>query len=128
MLSLASGCLKDVAAPSVRPTWSLWRWVLLGAVMMASWPAHIIPAFAEEEAYSGSTRVDCRYEGIGERSSGNGNSSKAELFPENDVFRPLWADPKQPQFFAILAGDQGSSAAEELFQPWGRLGLAITSV
>lgn len=23
-----------------------------------------------------------------------------EAFPENDVFRPLWADPKQPQFFA----------------------------
>ena len=27
-----------------------------------------------------------------------------EAFPENDVFRPLWADPKQPQFFASFLG------------------------
>lgn len=67
---------------------------------MASCLAHAIQASAEEEAYSGSTRADCRYEGTGRSSAANGSSSELELFPENDVFRPLWADPKQPQFFA----------------------------
>jgi hypothetical protein len=50
-----------------------------------------------EGVVSDSTAKDCRYEGIGKK---NGGSSGLELFPENDVFRPLWADPKQPQFFA----------------------------
>jgi hypothetical protein len=66
---------------------------------------NVIPASAEEAAEKtvviDSTKKDCRYEGIGAKASGNGGSSGMELFPENDVFRPLWADPKQPQFFAI---------------------------
>ncbi len=37
--------------------------------------------------------LDCRYE-----PSDSGTSSSA--FPSDDVFRPLMADPKQPQFFA----------------------------
>jgi len=37
--------------------------------------------------------IDCRYE-----QSDSGTSSSA--FPSDDVFRPLMADPKQPQFFA----------------------------
>lgn len=38
--------------------------------------------------------IDCRYDraDVGELS---------EAFPSDDVFRPLMADPKQPQFFAI---------------------------
>jgi hypothetical protein len=44
--------------------------------------------------------VDCRYEGIGTVPSDNSDSSPVEPFPENDVFRPPLADPKQPQFFA----------------------------
>jgi hypothetical protein len=39
------------------------------------------------------TLIDCRYE-----QSDDGASSDA--FPSDDVFRPLIADPKQPQFFA----------------------------
>jgi hypothetical protein len=39
------------------------------------------------------TLIDCRYE-----QSEDGASSDA--FPSDDVFRPLIADPKQPQFFA----------------------------
>lgn len=37
--------------------------------------------------------LDCRYE---QASEGRTNSA----FPKDDVFRPLMADPKQPQFFA----------------------------
>jgi len=38
--------------------------------------------------------IDCRYE------QSDGESS-SEAFPSDDVFRPLLADPKQPQFFAL---------------------------
>ncbi len=65
--------------------------------MLSLLPAH--PALGEE-----SSRVDCRYEGIGTVSSGHAGASALEPFPENDVFRPLWADPKQPQLFAALQG------------------------
>jgi hypothetical protein len=40
------------------------------------------------------TVIDCRYD-----HSDEGETSEA--FPSDDVFRPLIADPKQPQFFAI---------------------------
>lgn len=40
-----------------------------------------------------STVIDCRYE----QSAGG---SRQSAFPKDDVFRPLLADPKQPQFFA----------------------------
>jgi len=38
--------------------------------------------------------LDCRYD----RADGGATS---EAFPSDDVFRPLMADPKQPQFFAV---------------------------
>jgi hypothetical protein len=43
--------------------------------------------------------IDCRYwtEGSGQQSA-TGNR-KSGSFPQDDVFRPLFADPKQPQFF-----------------------------
>lgn len=44
-------------------------------------------------------RVDCRYE----QSDGETSS---EVFPSDDVFRPLLADPKQPQFFALWQSQQ----------------------
>lgn len=65
-----------------------------GVVLAVLYLCHPGPASGEE-----SIHVDCRYEGIGMAPSSNG-SSAMEAFPENDVFRPLWADPKQPQFFA----------------------------
>lgn len=92
--------MRDGQLTHVRPAifWlGLLALTLIGAV---SGSALVSPASAEEQAHSESTRVDCRYEGVGRPSSGNGASSQLELFPENDVFRPLWADPKQPQFFA----------------------------
>ena len=77
-------------------------WLLFGFVLVISGAFHVIAASAEEpteeKVVSESEKKDCRYEGIGMKS--NGGSSGMELLPENDVFRPLWADPKQPQFFA----------------------------
>jgi hypothetical protein len=61
---------------------------------------HAIPATAEEGNGTTGSGTDCRFEGIGREHSGNAGSSTLEPFPENDVFRPLLADPKQPQFFA----------------------------
>ncbi len=46
-----------------------------------------------------SAALDCRYE-----QSDSGTSSSA--FPGDDVFRPLMADPKQPQFFAAYQSVQ----------------------
>ena len=40
------------------------------------------------------TVIDCRYDHHDE-------GETSEAFPSDDVFRPLMADPKQPQFFAI---------------------------
>ena len=40
------------------------------------------------------TVIDCRYDHHDE-------GEVSEAFPSDDVFRPLMADPKQPQFFAI---------------------------
>lgn len=59
-----------------------------------------IPVAAEELKTTNVSRVDCRYEGIGTVHTDSAGSSRIELLPENDVFRPLMADLKQPQFFA----------------------------
>jgi len=45
------------------------------------------------------TTIDCRYE----QSAGEVTS---EIFPSDDLFRPLLADPKQPQFFALWQSQQ----------------------
>lgn len=55
---------------------------------------------AEEPATTDPPHLDCRYEGIGKVQSDSPGSSRVDIFPEADVFRPLLADPKQPQFFA----------------------------
>ena len=42
-------------------------------------------------------RLDCRYGETYETANGE---TVGEAFPSDDIFRPLLADPKQPQFFA----------------------------
>ncbi len=42
--------------------------------------------------------LDCRYRPASELSGGKATN---EVFPSDDLFRPLLADPKQPQFFAL---------------------------
>ena len=94
-------------------------WLLIGSVIVASCALDVVPASADEPAeetvVSDLTKKDCRYEGIGKKASANGGSSGAELFPENDVFRPLWADPKQPQFFATWQATEVRSGNKQNF-------------
>lgn len=124
-IGVASLCLGGAAHGSL--WWRCWgtrwaRWVVApvlltwGARPWLSWPLrrvagagtlvgllatlNLIPVSAEESTTRDLSRIDCRYEGGGTVRSGNAGSAAIELFPENDVFRPLLADPKQPQFFA----------------------------
>ena len=47
--------------------------------------------------------VDCRYEAATQASAAEGPGSTVSIpFPDGDIFRPLFADPKQPQTFATL--------------------------
>src|SRR6266545_4605947 len=61
----------------------------------------VVPVGAEEAGSATPSKTyDCRYESSRAAPSQDGGSRPIEAFPENDVFRPLLADPKQPQFFA----------------------------
>jgi hypothetical protein len=44
--------------------------------------------------------LDCRYQQL------DGEELDSEWFPADDLFRPLLADPKQPQFFALWQSTQ----------------------
>lgn len=87
---------RDRLRPHVR--------LMLWTILTVLGTGQAIPAAAGDSASEDRSKIDCRYEGIGLTSSGNADSSSLEIFPENDVFRPLWADPKQPQFFASWQG------------------------
>ncbi len=47
--------------------------------------------------------LDCRYQQVSELSEGG---TTGEAFPSDDLFRPLLADPKQPQVFALWQSTQ----------------------
>ncbi len=57
---------------------------------------------AEGEGEKVALPVDCRYESAAQSSATEGADSVGIPFPGGDVFRPLFADPKQPQTFATL--------------------------
>lgn len=59
----------------------------------------------ESQDTNNSTAFDCRYE-----QSHSGTNHAA--FPSDDVFRPLMADPKQPQFFATYQAPPAPTAHE----------------
>jgi hypothetical protein len=52
------------------------------------------------ESKDGRPAIDCRYESGAAGNETAADRSKGVPFPSDDVFRPLFADPKQPQFFA----------------------------
>ena len=47
--------------------------------------------------------LDCRYRQASENSEGKATN---EMFPSDNLFRPLLADPKQPQWFALWQSTQ----------------------
>ena len=77
-------------------------WVLgMGAVLWVTGGAVARVGEAEDEKVA--PPVDCRYETATQASAAEGPSSTVSIpFPDEDVFRPLFADPKQPQTFATL--------------------------
>lgn len=81
--------------------------VLLLSIVIAS------QSWAEEVTTG--LRSDCRYE-----HAEGGKSSAA--FPADDVFRPLIADPKQPQFFASWQGTRVRSDNTYVNAAWVGVG------
>ena len=77
-------------------------WVLVMGVLL--WVAgESVARAGEAEGEKGSPPVDCRYETATKASAAEGPGSTVGIpFPDGDVFRPLFADPKQPQTFATL--------------------------
>lgn len=77
-------------------------WVLvMGVVLWVTGGAVALAGEAEGEKVT--PPVDCRYEAATQASAVEGSGSTVSIpFPDGDVFRPLFADPKQPQTFATL--------------------------
>jgi len=77
-------------------------WVLVTGVVL--WVTGVSVALAgEAEGEKVAPPVDCRYESATQGSTAEGPDSTVSIpFPGGDVFRPLFADPKQPQTFATL--------------------------
>ncbi|MCE9535165.1 MAG: DUF1207 domain-containing protein, partial [Nitrospirae bacterium] len=77
-------------------------WVLvMGVVLWVTGGAVALAGEAEGEKVN--PPVDCRYETATQASAAEGPGPTVSIpFPDGDVFRPLFADPKQPQTFATL--------------------------
>ena len=78
------------------------RWVLvMGAVLWVAGGS--VAQAGEPEGEKSPLPVDCRYETATQASAAEESGSTVGIpFPGGDVFRPLFADPKQPQTFATL--------------------------
>ena len=91
------GDLCKIRAIQVTVCWMLVMgavlWVIGGSMVRAG----------EPEGEKSPPPVDCRYETATQASAAEGPGSTVSIpFPDGDVFRPLFADPKQPQTFATL--------------------------
>ena len=77
-------------------------WVLVMGVML--WVAgESVAQAGEAEGEKVAPPVDCRYETAPQDSAAKGSDSTVSIpFPDGDVFRPLFADPKQPQTFGSV--------------------------
>lgn len=70
------------------------------AILTALCAFPLMTVAAQEPVTGNFEKADCRYEESGKANVEHTGSAPMEPFPENDVFRPLLADPKQPRFFA----------------------------
>ena len=91
------GGLCTIRAIQVKICWML----VMGALLWVAGGAVALAGDAEGEKVA--PPVDCRYESATQGSAAEGSDSTVGIpFPGGDVFRPLFADPKQPQTFATL--------------------------
>ena len=77
------------------------RWIvgILSLMVLLAGQAYAGHTNEKEPGDSGPRELfDCRYGQTDEKIDGE---AVGEAFPSDDLFRPLLADPKQPQFFAI---------------------------
>ncbi|MBK5280850.1 MAG: DUF1207 domain-containing protein [Nitrospiraceae bacterium] len=89
-------------------------WVLVMGVVLWGSGGSVARA-GEAEGEKVAPPLDCRYDTATQASAAEEPGSTVSIpFPGGDVFRPLLADPKQPQTFAILqavkARDSNTSA------------------
>jgi hypothetical protein len=103
-----------------------------GAALLALAAAALLAGAADATTAPepASARDDCRYLTTEDRPAARGAGRyEPGPFPPDDVFRPLLADPKQPQFFAAyqrlerrdldVSIDAGSVGFGEYFGLWG---------
>jgi hypothetical protein len=76
--------------------------VIISGAMMVSIASLPPSAAADTSASGGQASADCRFASNSAVPRENGTSRPVEAFPDNDVFRPLVADLKQPRFFATF--------------------------
>ncbi|CAI4033956.1 hypothetical protein DNFV4_04398 [Nitrospira tepida] len=80
-----------------------WLWTTVAAVTVVCWSGLVLAAGPGPDGSGDKEErpaVDCRYESGAAGDEATEARSKGVPFPSDDVFRPLFADPKQPQFFA----------------------------
>src|SRR5687767_11327594 len=79
------------------------RIVVISSAMMVLIASGTALAAEDTSASGGQASADCRFASNSAAPRENGTSRPAvEAFPDNDVFRPLVADLKQPRFFATF--------------------------
>lgn len=123
-------------------SWRPARRVVMSAALCAAWWYGTGIAAADSatdeakriestQAAAERTDVDCRFNPERQRPDGtDGTSWESSFLPDGDVFRPLVADPKQPQIFGIMQATKvidtkttstvGSVAFGENFGLWSR--------
>jgi hypothetical protein len=78
--------------------WTVGIWIM---VTFLAVPAHAQESGEKKAEHATPTEVlDCRYQ------QSDGGERASEWFPSGDLFRPLLADPKQPQWFALWQSTQ----------------------
>ncbi len=73
---------------------SLWAIGIVGVTVLLAGSAYADQQDTKQGEKQPEPVRDCRF-------GQSDNRTTSEAFPSDDVFRPLMADPKQPQFFAI---------------------------
>ena len=93
----------------VRVGW--WIVISVSIIMLIASSTHA--ATGETSASGGQASADCRFAANSATPGQDGISRPVEAFPDNDVFRALVADLKQPRFFASFQAVRVRNPAQE---------------